>query len=932
MADRTVTDLTLIGAWADQYNLLVADVGDKDTLTTTATTVVTAINEVDGLIGDLTSLTTTAQGSVVVSINEVDGLIGDLTSLTTTANSNLVVAVNELDGELNLKAPLASPAFTGTPTAPTQTAGNNTTRLATTAFVQTALANQTHDTADITSGTFANARISSGSVTQHEGDLSITESQISDLGTYATLASPVFTGTPTAPTQAGGNNTTRLATTAFVQGELAGFATTASPAFTGTPTAPTATTGTSTTQIATTQFVAASVAAAGGGDVLKAGTPVDNQIAVWTGDGTIEGDSGLTWTTGTSTLSVGGNAVWHGGNDGAASGLDADLLDGNHGGHYLNFGNFTNLPDPVITLGGDATGSVTLTNLGSATLTVAIVDDSHNHVIGNVDGLQAALDLKAPLTSPAFLTSATLDGVALATETYVDTELASQVHDAADITTGTLLDARIPALAATKITSGTFTTARIPNLATSKITSGTFANARIAQSNVTQHQAALSITESQVSDLGTYSEVATGTTAPATTPDAAGDIFVNTTGDNVYVATGTTNSGDWLQVSGSGNLNNLGDVIITAAATGEFLRYNGAAWVDTTISASDVPSLDASKITSGTFANARISSGSVTQHEGALTITESQISDLGSYVTTTALNLKADISSPAFTGTPTAPTAGAATNNTRIATTAYVTTAISNLVDAAPGTLDTLNELAAALGDDPNFATTITNSIATKAPIASPAFTGTPTAPTQTTGNNTTRLATTAFVQQELNSKDPTITLGGDLTGQATLTNLGSATLNATIASNAVGLGTNTTGHYVATVAGTANEIQVTGSGSETAAVTIGLPDDVSVTGDLTADTIQARVAGRSTATLSTATDANTVVIASGGITVPTGFTARDVVIVLAGASNRTITRGGGLAMYLDGTNEASVTLKANSMMSIVYETSSKCVISGNFV
>ena len=858
MADRTVTDLTLIGAWADQYNLLVADVGDKDTLTTTATTVVTAINEVDGLIGDLTSLTTTAQGSVVVSINEVDGLIGDLTSLTTTANSNLVVAVNELDGELNLKAPLASPAFTGTPTAPTQTAGNNTTRLATTAFVQTALANQTHDTADITSGTFANARISSGSVTQHEGDLSITESQISDLGTYATLASPVFTGTPTAPTQAGGNNTTRLATTAFVQGELAGFATTASPAFTGTPTAPTATTGTSTTQIATTQFVAASVAAAGGGDVLKAGTPVDNQIAVWTGDGTIEGDSGLTWTTGTSTLSVGGNAVWHGGNDGAASGLDADLLDGNHGGHYLNFGNFTNLPDPVITLGGDATGSVTLTNLGSATLTVAIVDDSHNHVIGNVDGLQAALDLKAPLTSPAFLTSATLDGVALATETYVDTELASQVHDAADITTGTLLDARIPALAATKITSGTFTTARIPNLATSKITSGTFANARIAQSNVTQHQAALSITESQVSDLGTYSEVATGTTAPATNPDAAGDIFVNTTGDNVYVATGTTNSGDWLQVSGSGNLNNLGDVIITAAATGEFLRYNGAAWVDTTISASDVPSLDASKITSGTFANARISSGSVTQHEGALTITESQISDLGSYVTTTALNLKADISSPAFTGTPTAPTAGAATNNTRI--------------------------------------------------------------------------ATTAFVQQELNSKDPTITLGGDLTGQATLTNLGSATLNATIASNAVGLGTNTTGHYVATVAGTANEIQVTGSGSETAAVTIGLPDDVSVTGDLTADTIQARVAGRSTATLSTATDANTVVIASGGITVPTGFTARDVVIVLAGASNRTITRGGGLAMYLDGTNEASVTLKANSMMSIVYETSSKCVISGNFV
>jgi hypothetical protein len=58
------------------------------------------------------------------------------------------------------------------------------------------------------------------------------------------------------------------------------------------------------------------------------------------------------------------------------------------------------------------------------------------------------------------------------------------------------------------------------------------------------------------------------------------------------------------------------------------------------------------------------------------------------------------------------------------ATESYVGTQISNLVDSAPGTLDTLNELAAALGDDANFSTTVTNSIATKAPLASPSFTG----------------------------------------------------------------------------------------------------------------------------------------------------------------------------------------------------------------
>jgi hypothetical protein len=59
---------------------------------------------------------------------------------------------------------------------------------------------------------------------------------------------------------------------------------------------------------------------------------------------------------------------------------------------------------------------------------------------------------------------------------------------------------------------------------------------------------------------------------------------------------------------------------------------------------------------------------------------------------------------------------------------AEISTAVSNLVDSSPASLDTLNELAAALGDDPNFATTVTNSIALKAPIASPNFTGTVTA------------------------------------------------------------------------------------------------------------------------------------------------------------------------------------------------------------
>lgn len=88
--------------------------------------------------------------------------------------------------------------------------------------------------------------------------------------------------------------------------------------------------------------------------------------------------------------------------------------------------------------------------------------------------------------------------------------------------------------------------------------------------------------------------------------------------------------------------------------------------------------------------------------------------------------------SPAFTGTPTAPTATAGTNTTQLATTAFVVGEVAGIVDSAPATLDTLNELAAALGDDANFSTTVTNSIATKLPLAGGTLTGGLTAPSVT--------------------------------------------------------------------------------------------------------------------------------------------------------------------------------------------------------
>ena len=235
-------------------------------------------------------------------------------------HTHIISDTTGLQTALDAKAPLVSPALTGTPTAPTAVAGTNTTQLATTAFVNAEIANDaapkvhTHITSDVTDLQTAldgkepiftkntafnkNFGTTAGTVTQgndsrlsdartplahtHD-DRYYTETEIDTaLNLKAPLASPALTGTPTAPTATAGTNTTQIATTAFVQTGLGTKANTshthsisevtslqtsldakaplASPALTGTPTAPTAAVNTNTTQVATTAFVNAEIA------------------------------------------------------------------------------------------------------------------------------------------------------------------------------------------------------------------------------------------------------------------------------------------------------------------------------------------------------------------------------------------------------------------------------------------------------------------------------------------------------------------------------------------------------------------------------------------------------------------------------------------------------------------------------------------------
>lgn len=129
----------------------------------------------------------------------------------------------------------------------------------------------------------------------------------------------------------------------------------------------------------------------------------------------------------------------------------------------------------------------------------------------------------------------------------------------------------------------------------------------------------------------------------------------------------------------------------------------------------------------GSVTTAKLADKSVTNAKLAVSAGE-----LGAYTkaeTDARLNTKAPLASPALTGTPTAPTAGRGTNSTQIATTAFVAQAITALINGAPGALDTLQELSKALGNDADFAATVTKALAGKVSKSGDTMTGRLTAP-----------------------------------------------------------------------------------------------------------------------------------------------------------------------------------------------------------
>jgi len=222
--------------------------------------------------------------------------------------------------------------------------------------------------------------------------------------------------------------------------------------------------------------------------------------------------------------------------------------------------------------------------------------------------------------------------------------------------------------------------------------------------------------------------------ASGVTFDGTGNVSLTTVIGTGAIVNADVNSSAQVAYSKLNLTNSVVNADINASAAIDKTKISGTA-----ITAGDTGTVTSTMIADGTILNADInasaaidwtklgisstvSSTEISYVDGVTSAIQTQLD--AKLATATAASTYAPLASPALTGVPTAPTAAANTNTTQVATTAYVQTEITDLIAAAPGALDTLNELATALGNDAAFSTTVTNSLATKLPLAGGTMSG----------------------------------------------------------------------------------------------------------------------------------------------------------------------------------------------------------------
>lgn len=405
--------------------------------------------------------------------------------------------------------------------------------------------------------------------------------------------------------------------------------------------------------------------------------------------------------------------------------------------------------------------------------------------LSNQTDLQAALDAKvstAVLTESvqdivgAFLsgtgisvtyndvgntvTLAIIDG-AVATAKIADGAITTAKIADSNVTTGKLADGAVTTAKITdanvttgKLADGAVTTAKITdaNVTTAKLADGAATTAKLADGNVTNAKlatmAAYTVKMNNTAGTAAPTDVSLAnlkTALAISTSDVSGlsefvqDEVANVIDDGTYISWSYNDGTNSLVASVTNavlsRLLPSGGTVNQVLAKVNSTDYN-VTWIDQ--SGGGGGSGDMAKATYDTDDDGVVDAAEAAPWAGitgkpatfppdAHTHAQSEVTNL-----VTDLAAKAPLVSPALTGTPTAPTAAGGTNTTQIATTAFVKAAIDVVLGGVSAAFDTLSEIATELG--------------LKAPLASPALTGNPTAPTQSQGNNSTRIATTAYV------------------------------------------------------------------------------------------------------------------------------------------------------------------------------------------
>ena len=403
-------------------------------------------------------------------------------------------------------------------------------------------------------------------------------------------------------------------------------------------------------------------------------------------------------------------------------------------GNNSNVTTVAGISSDVTTVAGKATE---IQRLGTAD---AVADMNTLGTTAIVDDLDTLADIAGNITTVAGISSnvTTVAGIAPNVSTVAgnNANVTAVAGNNANITAVKNNEANINAVAgnATNINAVNANKTNIDAVANnstninSAVSNASNINAAVANASninsVVSNATNINTVATNVTDVNTFANrYRIGSTNPTTSLDT-GDLFFNTSANELRVYNGTTWQGG---VTATGNFATTAGVIFTGDN-----RYNDnvkAKYGDD----SDLQIFHDSNhsiINAAGAGNLKLQNGGNTK----IKVTNGGIDVTGNIAVSGTVDGK-DISALGMTGTTlsngvVATTQAQSDNSTKVATTAYVRSAVSNLVDSAPGTLDTLNELAAALGDDANFATTTTNSIATKAPINNPTFTGTVTAGT----------------------------------------------------------------------------------------------------------------------------------------------------------------------------------------------------------